>query len=105
MGKLIGGQEEPPAGIPVRLVVEVLGDVAGAPTYRAAPGAEDPATPADRPETAEPLGAAGSEPVDAQSRNSSSDTRRISYATGGVVAVLLAGGLLLLPWLRGRRQA
>lgn len=105
MGKLIGGQEEPAAGIPVRLVVEVLGDVAGAPTYRATSGTEDPATPADRPETAEPLGAAGSEPVDAQSRNSSSDTRPLSYATGGVVAALLAVGLVLLPWLRGRRRS
>jgi Ca-activated chloride channel family protein len=105
MGQLLGSQEGPPLGIPVRLVVEVLGDVAGAPTYRATSGTEDPATPADRPETAEPLSAAGSEPVDAQSRNSSSDTRRISYATGGVVAALLAVGLLLLPWLRGRRRA
>jgi hypothetical protein len=67
-------------------------------------GTSDPVDPVSRADTADTRGA---EPkaADAPPDSEGSTLRTVAYAGGGVLAALLAGGLLLLPWLRGSRQA
>lgn len=108
--------------LPVRLAVQVVGEVDGAPTYAALPEGDpeepveeptvDPAqtlepTPATSdPVASEPAETASEAPLRAEPASSSSDLgRTLLFTAGGLAALAGAAALVLLPLLRGRRRS
>ena len=91
--------------VPVRLAVSVTGDQTGTPQYGKATGAQDPSkTTTTKTDTDTTTGKGGQ----AQSSGTSSTSttlRTVAYTGGGVAALAIAGGLLLVPFLRGRRRS
>ena len=88
------------AELPVRLAVSVVGDEVGAPAYGKGEGAIIPEKTADETRSD------GTTTTQASDDTSSTGPwRTVAYTGGGAVALALAGGLLLVPLLRGRRRS
>ncbi len=83
--------------LPLTLTVEVAGEEQGAPDYTGTTqGASEDTGPAGGP-AGEARGEAAAEP---RRETGGDGLSPVAYAGGGVAAALLAGGLLLAPWLR-----
>jgi len=103
--------------LPLRLAVSVTGETSGAPDYADVPGEEsseptptgEPGSgsdPGSSPETGSvDAGTDGASAADVELQETASATyKTAAYTGGGVIAVLVAATLVLLPWLRGRRR-
>lgn len=87
--------------VPLRLAVSVTGDAAGAPSYADAQGAQPP----DGTAQASRSGGSTTTGGEGASDGATGRWRTVAYTGGGALALVLAGSLVLLPLLRGRRRS
>jgi len=106
-----GNENVAKAGLlPTTLAIEVLGEEQGAPAYGKLDGAA-PATEATVAPSGEPSSPGSAAPAQSAGDRRSSDPadgsrlEAVAYVGGGIAASLIAGALLLAPWLRRRAQS
>lgn len=106
-----GNESVAKAGLlPTTLAIEVLGEEQGAPAYGKLDGTA-PATGATVAPSGEPSSPSSAAPAQSAGDRRSSDPadgsrlEAVAYVGGGIAASLIAGALLLAPWLRRRAQS